>query len=343
MKTETKHVALSASRIKTLEKCSWSYWCNYVLKLPEKRNDGASRGHVVHLILEMLAKSHRKKYVDEILAKGDIFCIKSIKKLTYKHARKIQVSDPENIASICAMTLVALKYDFWGDKNEKPVKDLQERDFDITVNKKDKKYRIKGFIDRQFIYKDGSSVVRDYKTSKAVFAGKDAEDNLQHLMYTLASKKLDPDYSVDMEFLFLKFDLKDGVNSGLLRMDRLSKKELSDFESHLSEVQKVIDNFSESDAYSNFAGNKPMPSDGSFSGKLACGFAKYKGQLKKDGNPMWHCPYKFGFNYYALRDKDNKIIKTFQEEDKDDAFKNLPEGHKVTKEEYSGCPVHQKS
>lgn len=340
---ENKHVGLSASRIKTLEKCSWSYWCNYILKLPEKRNDGASRGHVVHLVLEMLAKPHRKKYVDRILASNDLFIVPSLKKLVFKHARKIDVSDPENIASICVMSIVALKYDFWGDERAKPIQDLKERDFDITVSKKDKKYRIKGFIDRQFIYKDGISVVRDYKTSKAVFAGKDAEDNLQHLIYTLASKKLDPKHEVEMEFLFLKFDLKDGANSGLLRMEPLSKKDLSDFEHHLTEVQKVVDNFSEADAYTNFAAHKPMPSDGSFSGKLSCGFAKFKGQLKKDGNPMWHCPYKFGFNYYALRDKDNKIIKTFQEEEKDEAFKEMTQGQKVTKEQYSGCPAHQSS
>ena len=73
-----KHVALSASRIKTLEKCSWSYWCSYVLKLPEKSNDGASRGNVVHLVLEMLAKKNRKSYVDKILESKDIFCIASI-------------------------------------------------------------------------------------------------------------------------------------------------------------------------------------------------------------------------------------------------------------------------
>jgi len=341
--SEKKHVALSASRIKTLEKCSWSYWCNYVLKLPEKSNDGANRGHVVHLVLEMLAKDRRKNYVSEVISKNDLFCIPSLKKLTLKHARKAGVSDPDNVASIVMMTIVALKYDFWGDKDKKPIKDLKERDFDITISKKNKKYRIKGFIDRQFIYGDNSSVVRDYKTSKAVFAGKDAEDNLQHLIYTLASKKLDPDFDVEMEFLFLKFDLKSGANSGLLKMEPLSKKELSDFENHLTEVQKVVDNFSEKDACSNFAGHKPIPSDGSFSGKLSCGFAKYKGQLKKDGTNMWHCPYKFDFNYYALRDKDNKIIKTFLEENKDEAFKIAKDEEKVTKEYYSGCPVHKKA
>ena len=339
----TKHTALSASRIKTLEKCSWSYWCSYVLRLPDKANDGSSRGNVVHLVLEMLAKKDRKQYVNNILFEKNIFCVPSVKKLTLKHARKHGVSDKDNVELIKQMTLTALEHDFWGKDNGKVLQDFRERTFDIEVSEQEKSYRLRGFIDRQFMYEDGTSVVRDYKTSKAVFSGKDADDNLQHFIYTLASKKLDPKYEVGMEFLFLKFDLKKKENGGLLKMEPLSQKDLSDFELHLTEVQKVIDNFSEKDAYSNFAADKPMPSDGSFSGKLACGFAKYKGQLKKDGNPMWHCPYKFGFIYYALRDKDNKIVKTAFEEDVSDFFENLPEGFKVTKEEYAGCPAHQKA
>jgi hypothetical protein len=334
--------ALSASRIKTLDKCSWSYWCNYVLKLPDSSNDGANRGDVVHLVLEMLSKPNRKKYVNKMIKLDDAFAIPSIKSLTLKRARQNKVSDPDNMKLIKEMILVGLKYDFFGDKEQKPVEDFNERSFDLVVDKNNKKYRIKGFIDRQFVYSDNSSTVRDYKTSKAVFAGKDAEDNLQHLMYTLASKQLNPDHKVNMEFLFLKFDVSRG-GAGLLTMPALSDQELSDFEDHLCEVQKVIDGFSESDAHSNFAADKPIPSDGSFSGKLSCGFAKFKGQLKKDGNPMWHCPYKFAYNYYAVRDKDNIIVKTFSEEDKDEAFKVAKQTDKVTKEHYSGCPRHNKS
>ena len=312
------------------------------MKLPDTSNDGANRGDVVHLILEMLSKPTRKKYVKKMIKLDDAFAIPSVKSLTLKRARENKVSDPENIKLIKEMILVGLKYDFFGDKEQKPVEDFNERSFDLTVDKNNKKYRIKGFIDRQFNYPDNSSTVRDYKTSKAVFAGKDAEDNLQHLMYTLASKHLNPEHKVNMEFLFLKFDVSKG-GDGLLKMPPLSDQELSDFEDHLSEVQKVIDNFSEIDAHSNFAADKPMPSDGSFSGKLSCGFAKFKGHLKKDGNPMWHCPYKFAYNYYALRDKDNNIIKTFSEEDMDEAFKAAGENDKVTKEHYSGCPRHNNS
>jgi len=46
--------ALSASRIKTVEGCSWLYWCKYKLKLPDASNDGAKRGSICHLIFEHL-------------------------------------------------------------------------------------------------------------------------------------------------------------------------------------------------------------------------------------------------------------------------------------------------
>ena len=132
--SDSKHVALSASRIKTLEKCSWSYWCNYILKLPDTPNDGSSRGDVVHLVLEVLSHPRRKKYVEKILEAGDIFCIKSIKSLTLKRARKNKVSDPENIDLIKEMTLVGLSYDFFGSAKKKPVQDCSEREFDIVRN-----------------------------------------------------------------------------------------------------------------------------------------------------------------------------------------------------------------
>jgi len=70
---------------------------------------------------------------------------------------------------------------------------------------------------------------------------------------------------------------------------------------------------------------------------LNCGFAKRKGQLKKNGDPMWHCEYKFPYDYYALTDKNGKTLKT--------AFKKkdltLKEGQKITKKHYEGCPAHK--
>ena len=55
----SKITKLSASRIKTAQTCSWTYWCNYKLKLPDAGNDGSSRGTICHNIFELLGDHHR--------------------------------------------------------------------------------------------------------------------------------------------------------------------------------------------------------------------------------------------------------------------------------------------
>ena len=90
----SKHTsALSASRIKTLQQCSWKYWCNYILKLPDTSNDGASRGWICHLIFELLGESRHKKHYDAIVSEGTIFASKAIERLTFYHAKKLNVDD----------------------------------------------------------------------------------------------------------------------------------------------------------------------------------------------------------------------------------------------------------
>ena len=70
------------------------------------------------------------------------------------------------------------------------------------------------------------AIIRDFKTSKNVFQGKEGQKNLQDYMYSLAVKYLFPKYSNrQSEFVFLKFDLKSGDDSkGLLKMKKLIPK-----------------------------------------------------------------------------------------------------------------------
>ena len=117
--------------------------------------------------------------------------------------------------------------------------------------------------------------------------------------------------------------------------------ELEGFEYYLAQVFSLINNFTENEAKGNFAANQPRPEKGDgFKGPIMCGFAKYPGQLKKDGNPMWHCAYKFPFDYFALTDDESgNIIRTAFE------LADLPaaeEGQSVKKKKYDGCPCHAK-
>ena len=84
-----------------------------------------------------------------------------------------------------------------------------------------------------FVYKDNSVVIRDFKSSKQVFKGKEITDNLQNLIYCLAVKHLMPESKPRAEFLFLRFDLeKDMLGSygkGFMKIDEISEEEYEDF------------------------------------------------------------------------------------------------------------------
>ena len=56
---------------------------------------------------------------------------------------------------------------------------------------------------------------------------------------------------------------------------------------------------------------------------------------------MWHCPFKFSFKYWALKDKDGKIKKSCHLDNKD-ALKDIQEdGDTIVKLDYQGCPRHE--
>lgn len=331
---------LSASKIKTLKSCSWQYWCKYVLKLPDKTNSGALIGDTVHIILECLGLPRHKKHYDKIIKNKNIFASKAIKKMVYKHIKRKDLNMESDLENICSMALKGLEYDFFGKNLGEPTEVISEKDFEITVEDKEISYKIKGFIDKLFIYGDhGVVLIRDFKTNKKKYEGKEVSDNLQDYMYTLAIQKLYPHLKdIKMEFLFLKQDLNDG---GVMPMQPKNKYELMGFEHELTGYQKYADSFVEKTALSNMAANQGMPKDGSFSGKLLCGFAKEPNQLKKDGTPMWYCTYKFGFDYYAVIDKDGKIKKSAITKKELSKIK-LAEGEKITKKTYDGCPCFKK-
>jgi len=172
------------------------YHAKYVLGIPDKGNDGSSRGTVCHLIFEVLGDPRRKKTYNKIIKTQDVFSVESIKRLIFKYAKRLGVDDDDNIELIKKMTLNGLMYDFFGLSKGKPSLAVSEQDFEIVVNDGKFKYKIKGFIDKLFLYKKQKfALIRDFKTSRETFKGKDVKDNLQDYMYSLAVKHLFPEYS----------------------------------------------------------------------------------------------------------------------------------------------------
>jgi ATP-dependent helicase/DNAse subunit B len=317
---------LSASRIKVLEDCSWIYYCKYHLNLPDPSNVGAKMGSICHLIFEMLINPRHRKNYDKIVKNKSIDGDKAIVRLVKKHMAKENLQ-PEFYLQIDQMILVGLKADFFvkGKKGEKS--ELLGAEFEFNIKNEEPKYFIKGFMDKP--YKVGKrSVIVDYKSSKSKFEGEDKESNIQGLMYSLASKKTWPDLDPEIQFVFLRFNDDPTVKV------KFNENTLKGFEEYLAYVQKRVDNFSEEDARKNFAFDQEGKEG--FKGKLMCGFAKTKGEKKKDGTPKWSCPFKFSFKYFVLKNKDGKTIKSSFEND----FKP-EEGEKVLELFYTGCPKHR--
>jgi hypothetical protein len=121
-------------------------------------------------------------------------------------------------------------------------------------------------------------------------------------------------------------------------MEPLEEDELEGFEYFLTEIQQIINNFNIDIASKNLAYDKGyLGKDDGFAGRVVCGRAEYAGQLKKDGKPMWHCPYKFPREFYVLVDKEGQRIASsdYKKDLKDKKTKGL----KVEKVKYGGCPA----
>jgi hypothetical protein len=305
------------------------------LKLPDDSNDGAKMGSICHNVFEYLGKDKHKRHFNKIIKAETIKGSEVVSRYVNICANKESVNSETHLTLIDKMILEGLKYDFYGKKLGKPIEALSEIDFDLTIDEKDKKYRIVGFIDKLFLYKNGAVIIRDFKSSKKKFEGKEVYDNVQDLMYRLAVKKLYPEhYNPKMEFVFLQFSCENG--DGIIETPSVCDKELEGFEYFLTDVQNVVDHFDEKIATQNMAYDKGyVNKDQGFSGRLVCGRSDHPEEKKIDGTNKWYCRMKFPFFYWVLLDEKNNIINSAKtEEELGFPAKN----QRIEKRFYKGCP-----
>ena len=317
MKTK-KEKYLSASRIKTLETCSWVYWCRYHLHLPDTPNDGALRGTICHAVFELLLNKKHKKHYDAIMKESRIEASPPIQRLVTAFLKKHKILDDrpdDNYQLIDEMILVGLHNDFFGKGGK-----LEDPETAFKFENKRPVYNIMGFIDKTIKYtKEKKVKIVDYKSSKYKFRGDDLESNIQALMYSLAAKKIWKGYKPVVEFLFLRHP------KSPLQTLEFSDEEIKGFERYLVHMHKVINNFSEKDSRCNWAIDDPKS-------KWMCGIGK------------WVCPCKQPFDYYVLLDKDKKVlISSFTETfvDRDGIVVEPTSEQTIEKRKYDGCPRFQ--
>lgn len=341
---EKEYVTLSASRIKTLDTCSWIYYCNYILRLPDVPNDGAKRGTVTHLVLECLLKDKHRKHYDKIMEDDCVVKCPPVWRLVKKEAAKLGVDDEENLALIEGFILVGLKEDFFCESEGQIIEGTEDDEYGkadllppekkFKITKDDPKYEILGFIDKICLYPESKTIkVVDYKTSKVKFSGDEKTFNIQSLLYSVAALQLFPEYEkVVCEFLFLKFPRKPVMRFCY------SDKQLGGFEQYLEHVNKFLCEFSMVHANSSFAKDSKK-------NYWLCG--KFKGDKNVKGEPAFICKFKYAYDYWAVVSRDNgKVLKTAFMENRHEVDKyaeKLPEGsYDIETRHYGGCPKFRK-
>ena len=308
-KTSTK--MLSASRIKTLETCSWSYWCNYHLKMPQRGNSGAMRGTLCHLVFELLLKPRHRHHYKKILKYNSLEGSPAVQRLVTKHLIRDGIYEDGESRDLCdKMIVVGLQNEFLG-KEDDVITGIEEK---FIIKNEDPTYKIIGYMDKLVSTEEtGKLKIVDYKSSKYKFKGEELDSNIQAMMYTLAAKKLWPKYKdIIVEFLFLRFPKQPA------QQIEVSEEQLKGFEHYLEHMYNVVNNLSEKDAQTNFA----KDSDD-------------RRWLCKAGK-TWRCPYLDPFEYYALYNDTGEITKTAFEESDLKAKKD----QRIEKLRYAGCPAH---
>ena len=292
---------LSASRIKTLETCSWVYWNNYHTKVPQRSNDGSDRGTICHTVFELLLNKRHLENYKRIIKKNAIDGDKGVDALVKKLAKKVKLDD-SNYKLLNDMILVGLKHDFFGEHG-----DIVKPEYSFNIESQEPKYHIRGFIDKPIKTKKEMHII-DYKSSKYKFRGDDLEANIQAMMYSLASKKLWPKLKPIVKFLFLRFPKQP------IQELTFTDEQITGFEHYLEHINDYVNKFDENSAKANFAIDNE----------------KNKWMCKVGG---WKCPYKDPYEYYVKLNDKGEVVETSLENN----FKDI-KGFKVETRKYEGCP-----
>lgn len=325
-------VKISASRLKTLQACSWQFHCKYVLKLPDATNAGALMGTCCHTVFECLLKPRHRKHFDASTLAKDVGASPVLDRYVTRYAKKHALPEGGR-EKMFEMILVGLMNDFFCEGGT-----MMEPELSFDITSKSPKYRITGFIDQPATYNDKFLRIKDYKSSKKKFEGEELSVNVQAMMYSLAGKKLFPKLTPVVDFVFLQFPERP------IQRLRFSDSQLSGFEHMLADAQMFMENFDEKKAVSNLASKQKFPDSGQgFKGPLLCGwagkkFVSHPDQKKKNGDKMYHCPFRFPFDYWALCSEDGEVLKTEREKEKLNALES--EGQFIIKKRYDGCPGH---
>lgn len=322
---------IRSSTLKPFHGCSYLYYAQNILKLPQdSNNDGARMGSVCHTIFELLLNPRHRRYYDRIMESGSIKGNHrenlTVLELIWKLMKREGLPEKDSVyQKINDMLMVGFNNDFFVKGGE-----IISAEYRFKHRNESPKYYIIGTMDK-IALKNEYVIIYDYKSSKQKYKGDDKNCNYQALMYSLFASKKWPDKKPIIRFIFLQFP-----DNPILEI-QFDVHTLRGFEYMLESDGFKMKDFTEENALSNLAAYQEIPRDGSFGGKLLCGFSKFPGQLKKDGTLMFGCIAKWPFSYFKVKNKNNNWIISVKRQEE----YILKEGEYFEEVNFEGCPAHK--
>jgi hypothetical protein len=296
-------IRVSASRIKSLSKCSYKFYLNEIEKLPETTHPKTIVGSICHSIFECLKRPRHRKYYDTIVKTGTLNGT-PFKRLVKMWQTKHNI-DQVLINDIDAMIMVALKHTDFYHKNATKIFD-PEHEFKMEL----KTGIVKGFIDDMAFFETGGKI-RDYKSQKEKFTKKELESEMQATIYQLYVWKK---FNIFAEVEFVMLRHAPTPKHPTLHLQVVPPKtavQLKGFEIYLEHMGTVFKNFGLDDAYADFAADDPRRKS----------FCEYV------------CQFKNPFEYQCVT-KDGALVKNYFLNDSI----SLKEGEKLEIRKHLGCP-----
>ena len=310
MTPKKNKLRLSASKIKSMEQCSFKFFCNYILKLPETTHPKTFAGTVAHNIYEALMHPKRKEFQDKVLESGSVREFPSLMRYCNAMIRKFEIIE-EVAIPIPDMIDVGLMYLKGLLDDPEIIKVIPEYEFTLHTDE----YEIKGFIDLLVIYKDKALIV-DYKSQGRKFTGEQMNYNIQGLVYQLAVRQIF-DLPAEVQFIMLRYPpTKRTPEKHIQRVPVSDESHLKGVEDYLIYLQKKFNEFGPETAEETFAA----------ADKKTAFFCKYI------------CQFKHPKKILKVTNDEGVIMRSLELDDEEGVLWAHNKGFNIERKNYPGCP-----
>lgn len=277
-------VRISASRLKTLNQCSLKFWYEEFLRIPSKTHHKTHQGSAIHKVFELLMAPKRLPLFRALVLAPTTAPIPVSVSRFFRSYDACHGMAPYEMADMLAMLRVAFIgirpyfVDSAGAYSPPP-RVLNEHRFQFELEEA----TISGFIDLLLVWPD-RAVVIDLKSQGKKFSAKELADNVQSVIYQLATHR-ETGFVPTVDFILLRHGPTPRTPLLYLqRVDPLSVGALGGLSQYLVDMYRVVNDFTFEDAVSS--------------------------PLLDEGFCLRVCPHRQPSDYWALVPKEDPTVLT---------------------------------